>query len=77
VFQLLKIGDFLADMEKLFPQSAAHRGARLQWGVPQREEFADLERKPQLLDAPDELQCLHIAFAVLVEAPRGPWGTGE
>jgi hypothetical protein len=73
VFQLLKTSDLLADMEKLFLQSVAHRGAGLQPCAPQREEFADLlERKPQLLDASDESQYLHIAFAVLAEAARGP-----
>src|SRR5260370_21707096 len=75
MLQFLEIGNLLLDIRQFFVQTAAHGSTRLQAALSQLQELANFfQREPQVLHASNEVQCLHIVFAVLTKsALRSGW----
>src|SRR5260370_37324854 len=76
MLQFLEIGNLLLDIRQFFVQTPAHGSTRLQAAPSQLQELANFfQREPQVLHASNEVQCLHIVFAVLTETAlrSGGW----
>src|SRR6266404_3280571 len=71
MLQFVEIGNLLLDIRQFFFQTPAHGSTRLQAAPSQLQELANFfQREPQVLHASNEVQCLHIVFAVLTETAR-------